>query len=52
MGKLEDRENRRRASVIGPIAGVGPEEPGERKGRPREDRETKKRVSLSVLPSL
>ena len=41
MGKLEDRENRRRASVIGPIAGVGPEEPGERKdgpgrtGRPR-----------------
>lgn len=52
MGKLEDRENRRRASVIGPIAGVGPEEPDERKGRPREDRETKKRVSLSVLPSL
>ena len=24
MGKLEDRENRRRASVIGPIAGVIP----------------------------
>lgn len=52
MGKLEDRENRRRASVIGPIVGVGSEEPDERKGRPREDRETKKRVSLSVLPSL
>lgn len=52
MGKLEDRENRRRASVIGPLAGVGQEESGERKGRPREAREIKKRVSLSVLPSL
>jgi len=52
MSKLEDRENRRRASVIGPIAGMGSEEPRERKGRPREARETKKRVSLSVLPSL
>lgn len=52
MGKLEDRENRRRASVVGPIAGVGQETPGVKKGRPKEDRETKKRVSLSVLPSL
>ena len=52
MGKLEDRENRRRASVIGPIAGVEPETSGAKKGRPKEDRETKKRVSLSVLPSL
>lgn len=52
MGKLEDRENRRRASVVGPIAGVGHETPGVKKGRPKEDRETKKRVSLSVLPSL
>ena len=52
MGKLEDRENRRRASVIGPIVGVGSEIPGTKKGRPREASETKKRVSLSVLPSL
>lgn len=52
MGKLEDRENRRKASVVGSIAGVGAAEPGERRGRPRENRETKKRVSLSVLPSL
>ncbi len=51
MGKLEDRENRRRASVIGPIAGVG-SELSTKKGRPKENRETKKRVSLSVLPSL
>ncbi len=45
MGKLEDRENRRRASVVGPIAGVEPETPGVKKGRPKEDRETKKRVA-------
>ena len=32
MGKLEDRENRRRASVIGPIVGVGSEIPGTKKG--------------------
>lgn len=48
-----ERENRRKtSSVIGPIAGVGPEIPGTKKGRPKEERETKKRVSLSVLPSL
>lgn len=52
MGKLEDRENRRKASVVGPIAGVVPEALGAKKGRPKEERETKKRVSLSVLPSL
>jgi len=52
MGKLEDRENRRRASVVAPIAGVEQKIPGAKKGRPKENRETKKRVSLSVLPSL
>ena len=52
MGKMEDRENRRRASVVGSIAGVELEIPGAKKGRPKETRETKKRVSLSVLPSL
>lgn len=52
MGKLDERENRRRASVVGSIAGVEPEIPGAKKGRPKEIRETKKRVSLSVLPSL
>ncbi len=49
MGKLEDRESRRRASVVAPIAGL---ELKTKKGRPKEERETKKRVSLSVLPSL
>lgn len=52
MGKLEDRENRRRASVVGSIAGVEEDTPHAHRGRPKETRETKKRVSLSVLPSL
>ena len=53
MSKREDGENRRRAKVgkkVGqtpmPAAGSG------RRGRPKEDRELKKRISLSVLPSL
>ena len=52
MSKLEERENRRRNSVVGSIAGVETEAPSAKKGRPKEGRETKKRVSLSVLPSL
>ena len=48
MAKFEDRENRRKTSVVSSM--VAPEV-GKR-GRPKEDRETKKRVSLSVLPSL
>ena len=49
MSKMEEREKRRRTSVIGTMVSTG--EPG-KKGRPKEDRELKKRVSLSVLPSL
>lgn len=49
MSKMEERETRRRSSVIGSM--VSPGELG-KKGRPKEDRELKKRVSLSVLPSL
>lgn len=52
MGKLEERESCRKASIVGSIAGIGQEAPGGKKGRPKADRETKKRVSLSVLPSL
>lgn len=52
MGKLEERENYRKASIVGSIAGVGPNAPDGKKGRPKTDRETKKRISLSVLPSL
>ncbi len=52
MGKLEDRENRRKTSIIAPIVGVETEGLRIKKGRTKEDRETKKRVSLSVMPSL
>ena len=53
MGNLKDRESRRRASVVGSIIEQQPaEETTQRsagRGRPKEDRELRKRVSLSVL---
>ena len=56
MGNLKDRESRRRASVVGSIIEQQPaEETTQRssgRGRPKEDRELKKRISLSVLPSV
>lgn len=52
MSKLEEREKRRRASVVTPIAGIDPEASSARRGRPKEHRELKKRVGLSVFPSL
>lgn len=52
MAKFEDRENRRRTSVVGSIVDGAPIASGSGRGRPKENREIKKRVSLSVLPSL
>lgn len=52
MAKFEDRENRRRSSVVGSIVDGAPVASGSGRGRPKEDREIKKRVSLSVMPSL
>lgn len=53
MGKLEERESRRKSSVIGSMVDSSAEiAVNGKKGRPKEDRELKKRVSLSVLPSL
>lgn len=52
MSKLEERESRRKLSVVGSIVDSAPTAASGKKGRPKEDRETKKRVSLSVLPSL
>ena len=49
MGNLKDRESRRRASVVGSII---EQQRSTSRGRPKEDRELRKRVSLSVLPSL
>ena len=53
MSKLEDRENRRR-STVGKIVGQTPMAAAGsgRRGRPKEERELKKRISLSVLPSV
>lgn len=52
MSKLEERESRRRSSVVGSMVDSAPTVASGKRGRPKEDRETKKRVSLSVLPSL
>lgn len=52
MAKFEDRENRRKTSVVGSMVDSVPAASSGKKGRPKEDRETKKRVSLSMLPSL
>ena len=56
MGNLKERESRRKASVVGSIIEQQPaEETMQRsfgRGRPKEDRELKKRISLSVLPSV
>lgn len=52
MAKFEDRESRRKSSIVGGIVGDAPVVAGGGRGRPRADREIKKRVSLSVLPSL
>ena len=38
--------------MVGSIVDSAPAVASGKKGRPKEDRETKKRVSLSVLPSL
>lgn len=55
MSKLSDRENRRKSvSIVGSIIGEQ-EMPGAviaGRGRPKAERELKKRISLSVLPSL
>lgn len=53
MGKLEERENRRRSSIVGSII-EEPPTPATRcgsRGRPKENRELKKRITLSVFPS-
>lgn len=53
MGKLQDRENKRKSIIGGMIdAPAAPAASTGGRGRPKEDRELKKRISLSVLPSL
>ena len=51
MSKLEERESRRR-SAVGKFVEQTPMASSGRRGRPKENRELKERISLSVLPSL
>ena len=54
MSKLEERESRRRSITVGKFVEQPPVEAvsSGRRGRPKENRELKKRISLSVLPSV
>ncbi|CUQ45537.1 Uncharacterised protein [Flavonifractor plautii] len=54
MSKLEERESRRRSATVGKFVEQTPmvDTSFGRRGRPKENRELKKRISLSVLPSL
>lgn len=51
MINFEDREPRRKTPVIGSMVDFDLDA-GSRRGRPKGSRETKKRISLAVLPSL
>lgn len=53
MGKLQDRENKRKSIIGGMIdTAIAQTTSTGSRGRPKADRELKKRISLSVLPSL
>ena len=53
MSKLQDRENKRKSIIGGMIdTPAAPASSVGGRGRPKENRELKKRISLSVLPSL
>lgn len=54
MSKLEERESRRRSTAVGKFVEQTPVETvsSGRRGRPKENRELKKRISLSVRPSI
>ena len=54
MSKLEERESRRRSATVGKVEGPAPTAApaSGRRGRPKGERARKKRISLSVLPSV
>ena len=53
MGKLQERENKRKSIIGGMIeVSASPATSTGSRGRPKVDWELKKRISLSVLPSL
>ena len=47
MSKLEERESRRRSSVVGSIVDSAPAAASGKKGRPKEDREDRKSTRLN-----
>jgi predicted CopG family antitoxin len=51
MSKLQERESRRKSIVADMVSEPSTPVPGGR-GRPKENREKKKNVTFSVLPSL
>lgn len=54
MSKLEERESRRKSTTVGKFVEQTPMETASsgRRGRPKENRELKRRVSLSLRPSV
>ena len=54
MSKLEERESRRRSTAVGKFVDQAHVEAASsgRRGRPKENRELKKRISLSVRPRI
>lgn len=53
MSKLQNRENKRKSIIGGMIdTPAAPASSVGGRGRPKEDRELKKRISLSVRPSV
>lgn len=53
MSGFADREkNRERKGVVASMIEETPQEQTTGRGRPKEERETKQRISLAVLPSL
>ena len=53
MSKLTEREIRRKTSIVGSIVDTPPASAASTgRGRPKAERELKKRISLSILPSL
>lgn len=54
MSKLEERENRRKSSVVASLVGADEQAtaPARRRGRPKSQQETRQRTCISVMPSV
>lgn len=52
MSKLEERENRRKSVVASLVGEEQATAPARRRGRPKNQQETKHRTCISVMPSV